>query len=107
VLIRDFLTPDEVQHMIQQATDFERSEVVAEQKQHYARTSSGSWLNGAKRDDKVGCSGAGSAYSGGGDAARQAAPEQCCSFKSSRPQPHISRWACMSCPVHMDQWLGD
>ncbi|EFN54375.1 hypothetical protein CHLNCDRAFT_135671 [Chlorella variabilis] len=55
LLIRDFLTPDETEHLIRQATGgFARSEVVAEEsKQHEARTSYGSWLNGAKRDDKV------------------------------------------------------
>lgn len=36
------------------AGGFERSQVVAdEQRMHSARTSSGSWLNGAKRDDVV------------------------------------------------------
>ncbi|PRW59635.1 putative prolyl 4-hydroxylase 10 isoform A [Chlorella sorokiniana] len=55
VLIKDFLAPDEIEHLVHQATGgFERSEVVTDgEKRDTARTSFGSWLSGHKRSEKV------------------------------------------------------
>ena len=77
LLIRDFLAPPEVAHLVALATGgggsggeggggLQRSEVVSDSaSRHAARTSYGTWLNGAKRDNKV--------RGGGGEACRGAA----------------------------------
>eukprot|EP00887_Chlorella_sp_A99_P006413 scaffold3.g6413.t1 len=55
VLVRHFLSSEEVEHLIGLAGDeFARSEVVADgEKQQDVRTSYGAWLTGEKRDDVV------------------------------------------------------
>ncbi|KAL4458441.1 hypothetical protein ABPG75_013306 [Micractinium tetrahymenae] len=55
LLIRDFLTPDEIEHLVALAEGgYQRSEVISDDAQvSSARTSSGVWLSGQRRDDKV------------------------------------------------------
>jgi prolyl 4-hydroxylase len=54
VLFKDFLSKDEVFHLITISKDMERSEVVADDReQDESRTSCGAWLNGPRRDGRV------------------------------------------------------
>lgn len=54
VLIKHFLSPEEVLHVLSLAADMERSEVVADDHNtDDSRTSYGAWLNGPRRDSIV------------------------------------------------------